>query len=176
MLVECVIHAILAANLGPCRAGEWEICEPLLPSLKPGMLCMADRGFNGHEHWRLAQATGAQLLWRCSTNRVLPRQKELPDGSYLSVIEPSGVSRAQAREQAITVRVIEYKLPGLADAQPSYRLLSTLLDPAEAPALELAALAPHRCARAACVPSCRCPDAGCCAAWTCTSQRRTRRL
>lgn len=140
VLVECITHALLAANLGPYRTGEWEICEPLLPSLGPDMLCMADRGFMGHEHWRLAKATGAQLLWRCPTGRVLPRLEELPDGSYLSVIEPSGVSRAQAREQAITVRVIEYKLPGLVDAQPSYRLLSTLLDPVDAPALELAAL------------------------------------
>ena len=38
------------------------------------------------------------------------------------------------------MRVIEYALPGLADAQPRYRLLTTLLDPSEAPALELAAL------------------------------------
>jgi Insertion element 4 transposase N-terminal/Transposase DDE domain len=140
VLVECITHAILAANLGPYRAGEWEICEPLLTSLKPGMLCMADRGFDGHERWRQAQATGAQLLWRCSTNRVLPRNKELADGSYLSAIVPSGVHRAQAREQAIVVRVIEYALPGLADAQPCYRLLTTLLDPTQAPALELAAL------------------------------------
>lgn len=140
VLVECVTHAILAANLGPYRSSEWEICQPLLASLKPGMLCMADRGFNGHEYWRQAQATGAQLLWRCSTNRVLPRNQELPDGSYLSVVMPSGVSRARAQEQAIVVRVIEYALPGLADAQPRYRLLTTLLDPAQAPALELAAL------------------------------------
>ena len=140
VLVECVTHAILAANLGAYRASEWEICEPLLRTLKPGMLCMADRGFDGHEHWRLAQATGAQLLWRCANNRILPRQQELSDGSYLSVIVPSRVRRAQAREQAITVRVIEYALPGLDDAQPRYRLLTTMLDPAQAPALELAAL------------------------------------
>ena len=140
VLVECVTHAIMAANLGPYRAGEWEICKPLLATLGPGMLCLADRGFNGYEHWQQAQATGAELLWRCAANRVLPRNEELPDGSYLSVIAPSGVSRAQARRQAVVVRVIEYALPGLPDAQPRYRLLSTLLDPRQAPALELAAL------------------------------------
>ena len=140
VLVECVTHAILAANVGPYRASEWEVCKPLLTSLQPGMLCMADRGFSGHEYWRLAQATGAQLLWRCSNNRVLPRHKELPDGSYLSAITPTGVSRAQAKAAAIVVRVIEYARPGLADAQARYRLLTTLLDPDEAPALELAAL------------------------------------
>jgi len=36
--------------------------------------------------------------------------------------------------------VIEYRLPGLPDAQPIYRLISTLLDWTAAPAQELAAL------------------------------------
>jgi Insertion element 4 transposase N-terminal/Transposase DDE domain len=140
VLVECVTHGILAANLGPYAAGEWAVCKPLLSALKPDMLCMADRGFNGFEYWRLARQTGAQLLWRCAINRLLPRLQELPDGSYLSTIMPTGVGKALAKEQAITVRVIEYALPGLPDAQSSYRLMTSLLDPKEAPALELAAL------------------------------------
>ena len=140
VLVECATHAILAANLGPYRTGEWEVCKPLLAAMGPDMLCMADRGFNGFEHWCQARQTGADLLWRCASNRVLPRHTELADGSYLSVIAPSGVTRAQAREQAVVVRVIEYCLPGLPDSQPRYRLLTSLLDPEQAPALELAAL------------------------------------
>lgn len=40
----------------------------------------------------------------------------------------------------MTVRVIEYALPGDAQAQPRYRLLTTLLDPKVAPLLDLAAL------------------------------------
>ena len=140
VLVECITHAILGADLGAYRTPEWEVCKSLLGALKPGMLCMADRGFNGFEHWRQARQTGADLLWRCASNRVLPRNEELPDGSYLSVIAPTGVSRAQAREQAIVVRVIEYTLPGMPDAQARYRLLSSLLEPRQAPALELAAV------------------------------------
>ena len=140
ILVECATHAILGANLGPYRSGEWELCAPLLERLAPGMLCMADRGFNGFEHWRQAQATGADLLWRCSDTRQLPVQTLLEDGSYLSVISPAGVSRAQAREQAVAVRVIEYAMPGDGEAQPRYRLLTTLLDASVAPAMELAAL------------------------------------
>jgi Transposase DDE domain len=38
------------------------------------------------------------------------------------------------------VRVIEYALPGLDDAQRRYRLMTTLLDPQTTPALEVAAL------------------------------------
>lgn len=140
VLVECATHAVLDASLGPFRAGEWSLCAELLPRLQPGMLCMADRGFNGFEQWRDARATGAELLWRCSSTRKLPAQQLLPDGSFLSVIRPTGVGRAEATEQAITVRVIEYAMPGVDDGQSRYRLLTTLLDPQLAPAMELAAL------------------------------------
>ena len=140
VLVECATHAIFAANLGPYRASEWEICEPLLKALRPGMLCLAERGFNGYEYWRQAQATGAQLLWRCAINRQLPVHQALDDGSYLSAIYPPGKGRRAGSAEAIPVRVIEYALPGLPDAQPRYRLLTTLLDPLAAPALELATL------------------------------------
>ena len=37
------------------------------------------------------------------------------------------------------VRVIEYRLTGLPKAEPLYRLITTLLDPVAAPAVELAA-------------------------------------
>lgn len=140
VLVECATHAIFAANLGPYRVGEWEICQPLLKRLEPGMLCLADRGFNGYEHWRQAQATGAHLLWRCVANRQLPVRQVLDDGSYLSAIYPPRKGRRAGAPEAIAVRVIEYALPGLPDAQPRYRLLTTLLDPVKAPALELATL------------------------------------
>lgn len=140
VLVECATHAIFAANLGPYRASEWELCQPLLKRLQPGMLCLADRGFNGCEYWRQAQATGAQLLWRCAANRQLPVRQALGDGSYLSAISPTKKGRGAGAAEAIAVRVIEYALPGLPDAQPRYRLLTTLLDPVVAPALELAAL------------------------------------
>jgi hypothetical protein len=140
VLVECATHAIFAANLGPYRASEWEICEPLLKGLQPGMLCLADRGFNGCEYWRQAQATGAQLLWRCAANRQLPVRRALSDGSYLSALYPTKQGRRAGAAEAIAVRVIEYALPGLPDAQPRYRLLTTLLDPLVAPALELAGL------------------------------------
>jgi IS4 transposase len=140
VLVECSTHAIFAANLGPYRASEWEVCQPLLKRLQPGMLCLADRGFNGCEYWRQAQATGAQLLWRCAANRQLPVRQALSDGSYLSALSPTKKGRRAGAAEAIAVRVIEYALPDLPDAQPRYRLLTTLLDPVVAPALELAAL------------------------------------
>ena len=143
VLAECATHAILGASLGPYRTPEWDLCKPLLARLTPQMLCLADRGFNGYVHWQAAQATGAQLLWRCRINRQLPVVKALADGSYLSVIYPDTKSR-RTRVGEISVRVIEYSLPGVtgsaSPAQERYRLLTTLLDPAQAPALELAAV------------------------------------
>jgi len=46
--------------------GDWDVCKPLLAALRPDMLCLADRGFNGLEHWRDASQTGAKLWWRCA--------------------------------------------------------------------------------------------------------------
>jgi hypothetical protein len=140
ILAECATHAVLGANLGEYRSGEWELCKPLLARLKPGMLCMADRGFNGFEHWEQASATGAHLLWRCGVNRNLPVEQRLEDGSYLSTIRPTGVSVAEARARAITVRVIDYTLPNVPDSESHYRLITTLLDATTAPAMELAEL------------------------------------
>lgn len=139
VLVECATHAIIGANLGPYRSAEWDICAPLLSRLNPDMLCLADRGFNGYAHWKAASDTGAQLLWRCVANRQLPVVKSLADGSYLSVIHPDAKSR-RTRNGEIIVRVIEYSLPGVPDGQAHYRLITTLLDPERAPALELATL------------------------------------
>ena len=38
------------------------------------------------------------------------------------------------------MRVVEYRLDGIAEAEPLYRLVTTIHDPAQAPAAELAAL------------------------------------
>jgi hypothetical protein len=140
VLVECTTHAVLDANMGAYRDSEWQVCQPMLRSLKPGMLCLADRGFKAYEYWRQAKQTGAQLLWRLRNDRQLPVHRELADGSYLSVIYPPGKGRRAGAAEAIPVRVIEYELPGLPDGQARYRLLTTLLDPTVAPAMELAAL------------------------------------
>ena len=140
ILVECATHAIVGANIGAYREAEWSICKPLLSRLDATMLCLADRGFNGYEHWCSAKTTGAQLLWRCAANRQLPVIKVLSDGSFISEIRPSKSVRRLDKSAVQTVRVIEYSLPDTAGDQTRYRLLTTLLDPMQAPALELAAL------------------------------------
>ncbi len=103
------------------------------------MMCLADRQFFGFELWRHAQQNGADLLWRIKQNLRLASDKRLPDGSYLSQIFPSERDRRH-KTNAATVRVIDYRLDGVADAEPLYRLVTTILDHKAAPANELAAL------------------------------------
>ena len=142
VLVECASPAILGAEIGPYRLSERTLCEPLLDKLTAGMLCLADRGFDSYAHWKRAGRQGAALLWRCKATRQLPVVKTLADGSYLSVIYPAAPSKKNRphRAGAITLRVIDYRLPGTVHGQTRYRLITTLLDPASAPALELATL------------------------------------
>ena len=46
-LVECGTHAIFDAEIGACTTGEVALSRQLVGRLRPGMLCVADRGFYG---------------------------------------------------------------------------------------------------------------------------------
>jgi IS4 transposase len=125
--------------MSPYATGENTLAKEVLGALDSGMLCLADRGFFGYEMWHQARATKATLLWRIKNNAVLACDERLADGSYLSRIYPSEKDRRH-QTNAIHVRVIEYRLEGVADAEPIYRLITSMLDPKQGPAQELAAL------------------------------------
>lgn len=122
-----------------CSTSEIALAKEVLPSLRAGMLGLADRNFFGYGTWNSARANGADLLWRVKKNARLKREQSLPDGSYLSHIYPSDADRRR-KTHGVQVRVIEYCLDGVADAEPIYRLLTTVLDHEMAPADEMAAL------------------------------------
>jgi hypothetical protein len=143
-LAECGTHALTAVAVGACASGETVLARDLLPSLGEGMLVLADRNFYGFELWTEAAGTGAQLLWRVRAGLILPPRERLADGSYLSRLRKRVAGHY--RDTDVMVRVIDYGLddPGRPQAEPRYRLVTTLLDPAAAPAAELAALYPQR--------------------------------
>jgi hypothetical protein len=138
-LGECGTHAIFAAALGPLAVHETELAQRLFTHLGAGMLMIADRGFAGFDLWRAAAANGADLLWRVKNSAVLPVVEQLADGSYLSRIYAARDKNRHA--DPATVRVIEYTLAGSATV---YRLITTILDPVQAPAEDLAALYAQR--------------------------------
>jgi hypothetical protein len=138
-LVENGTHVLFGSRMADYATSEIALAKTVLPGLRKGMLCLADRGFFGFEMWKQAVATGADLLWRLRKNIVLPCEKRLPDGSYLSRIYPTQQDQRRARN-GVVVRVIEYRLEGVEGAEPLYRLATTIPDHELAPAAELAAL------------------------------------
>jgi hypothetical protein len=138
-LVENGTHVLFGSQMDGCRTGEITLAKAVLPSLKKGMLCLADRNFFGFELWQLARGTGADLLWRMKKNMRMASEKPLPDGSYLSHVYPSEWDWRH-QTNGVVLRVIDYRLEGIEGAEPIYRLATTILDPGKAPAEELAAL------------------------------------
>jgi hypothetical protein len=123
-LLENGTHVLLGGRMGSYATGEITLAKAVVPQLKPGMLCLADRfffGFTLRKHLRLEV------------------HERLSDGSYLSTIYPSEKD-ARHKTKGVRVRVIDYQLQGIPDAEPIYRLVTTILDPLRAPAEELAAL------------------------------------
>jgi hypothetical protein len=140
-LAECGTHAMFAAQIGPLSTGEPAMIEQLLPAVEPGMLLLADRGIFSYALWREASGTGADLLWRIRTDRLGPQPEfvdDLPDGSWLAELRRS-TGAAERAKPAMPVRVIDYTIEDGRDHPGRYRLFTTILDPAEASATELAA-------------------------------------
>jgi len=138
-LVENGTHVLFGSQIGAYDAGELALAKTALAWLRKGMLCLADRQFFGFEFWQQARFTGADLLWRIKKNLRLACEQRLADGSYRSRIYPSERDWRH-KTNGVVVRVMDYRLAGVARAEPVYRLLTSILDPERAPAKELAAL------------------------------------
>ncbi len=138
-LVENGSHVLFGSTWGPYRSGESTLAAAVWPRLEAGMLCLADRGFYSFRAWHQAREHGAALLWRLKANGALPVNQRLPDGSYLTTLYASQRDRQRQRHGTVA-RVIECQLATLPDAEPVYRLLTTVLEWERAPAAELAAL------------------------------------
>lgn len=138
-LAEVGTRVLFAGKMAEYGVSEIAIARDVINKLKPDMLCIADRGFFSQDLWRQARKTGADLLWRVRSGIKLPIQTVLEDGSYLSYLEP--YRSKKLTESTIPVRVIEYSLeeaPG--QENMAYRIVTSILDPKEAPADDMARL------------------------------------
>ena len=149
-LGECGTHAIVAARLAAWRTSERALAGDLLSELGPGMLVIADRGFYSWQLWQAAAATGADLLWRMQSGPNLPVVRAFPDGSYESFLLDPKVRGRRANQRhrgsanieepsGIPVRVIEYEVTEREGRGEIFCLITTIMDPQEATAAELAA-------------------------------------
>jgi hypothetical protein len=137
-LQECGTHAIVDAGFWPCRPNEQVGAYRLLRSLTAQMLVMLDSGFHGYPFLHAVDATGAKLLARLPSEDEPEIITTLDDGTMLARMRPSDKT---LRKQAapLLVRIIEYtfKDPPWPGYGHSHRLVTTLLDPAQAPAIML---------------------------------------
>ena len=138
-LVENGTHVLFGSRVGAYTMGEQHLAYEVVEALSAGMLCLGDRNFFSYSLWKHAHESGADLLWRVKKSLLLPCERTLTDGSYLSRIYPTAKDRRRQRH-GLRVRVIEYRLQGALGAETPYRLLTTVLDDQRAPASDLAAL------------------------------------
>lgn len=138
-LVETGTHLIFAAEMDGFTTTEYALAQRLLSRVDASMLILADRLHAGFPFLSAVAATGAKFLVRIRKDVTLPVQERLPDGTYCSRI--FGWKDRGHRDEGLRVRVIDYKItPG----NEAFRLVTTLMDPAIAPAASLAALYPQR--------------------------------
>lgn len=137
-LAEAGTHAIVDAGFWPIETSERVGGLRLLRSIEAGMLLMWDRGFHAYDMVKATLKRGAQVLGRLPAHVKPIIIRSLPDGSELARLLPSDYRRRSSGDHQV-VRLITYTLT---DEQRSgylerHRLITTLLDPVAAPALDL---------------------------------------
>jgi hypothetical protein len=137
--------SLLGAAIGRYTDAEQPLAADLLGCFGPGMVVLADRKFLSWSLARAFLATGAHILWRASASFTLKPVKALADGTYLAELKPP----RKKDGLPVTVRVIEYTVhttaeDGAEESSEVFCLVTSLLDPEEYPALDLACCYPRR--------------------------------
>jgi hypothetical protein len=144
VLLELGLHNPLAAQVGCRGESEVALARRLVGSLTKGMLLLADRLTGGGillwELYTRSQAVGSHFLVRVNQRTKVQVIKRLPDGSRLVSVTIRNPEHPHQVLATLTLREIRVTVsrPGWRSTQ--LRLWTTLLDPASAPALELARL------------------------------------
>jgi hypothetical protein len=140
-LCETGTHAVQDVVIRPCNSGEKRPARWLLGQVPAGDLLLWDSGFYSYKLLAQAMDQGVQVLGPVPAGVVLRPIKRLSDGSYLAKIYPSQYARQKDRDGRI-VRILEYTFddPARPGHGERHRLVTTLLDENEYPALELIGL------------------------------------
>ena len=148
VLVECGTRLPLACALGRNDTYEPGLFDQIAPTLDKDMLMLADRAYFDYLRWKTCAARAGGLLWRVKSSLILKPIEAFADGSYLARIRPSSKLTRKGlcqKGESLIVRVIEYR-PLFEDGTEgdTVRLITTVLDPAQALADELAQLYTER--------------------------------
>lgn len=140
-LVECGTHTSVDAGFWPLHTHERVGGRRLLRALTPDMVLRWDAGFHSYDQLAAVRARGAHLLGRLPATVKPHLVKTLPDGSELVRLLGRDKHCRPTSEQML-VRLVRYTVTDsrLVGFGETHRVVTTLLDPQLAPALELAAL------------------------------------
>jgi hypothetical protein len=148
VLMECGTRLPLACATGRNDAYEPGLFDQIAAFLKKNMLMLADRAYFDYLRWKTCAARAGALVWRVKSPLILKPIKTFADGSYLARIRPSSKLTRKGlcrKDESLNARVIEYR-PLFEDGTEGdiVRLITTLLEPAQAHAEELARLYTER--------------------------------
>jgi hypothetical protein len=132
-LVECGTHAICAAGVWPCLASVHRAARRLVAEVTADMLVLWDAGLHSFALATAVRDCHAHLLGRVPAGQTFEPVQALADGSLLARFYAAPPSRRTAQTAFLLVRVVTYTID---DGAPQ-RLMTTLLDPAAAPAQDL---------------------------------------
>jgi hypothetical protein len=137
-LAECGTHAIVDAGFWPIHTSERKGAFRMLRSVKDGMLVMVDAGLYAFDLVQAIVQRKSDVLARLPSHVQAKPVQLLADGSYLARIYPSERRRRRHGEHLL-VRVIEYTFddPGRSGYGQRHRLVTTLMESAACPALDL---------------------------------------
>jgi hypothetical protein len=145
LLVECGSHAAVGLALSRYDESEVHGAHHLLEHVGPQMLVMVDAGITSGgflEQLRDRRAHGLVAL-EAGVWEHLAQQRRLSDGSVLAKVVPKRAKECKyPLQREMWVRILSYRITDerLGEKGKVYRLVTTLLNPRVAPALELIAL------------------------------------
>ncbi len=145
LLAECGPHAVVGLEIERYDVSEVHGAHRLLEQIGPNMLVMVDAGITSGgfiEHVREQRAHVLGAL-EAGVWEHLSHQRRLADGSVLAWVGPTRPGHAHYPvRRGMWVRIISYRVTDERLGEPGkvYRLVTTLLNPRVAPALELIAL------------------------------------
>jgi len=144
-LAECGSHAVVGLSIDRYDVSEVHGAHHLLEEVGPNMLVMVDAGITSGGFLEHARKQRAHVLGALEAGvwEHLGHQRRLADGSVLAWVGPTRPGHAHYPvRQGMWVRILSYRLTDARLGEPGqvYRLVTTLLNPRLAPALELIAL------------------------------------
>src|SRR5436309_428897 len=148
VLLELGLHNPLAAAIGRKGESEWALAQRLLAQLPKHALLLGDRLYGVIAFARVAQQAcrrvGSHFLLRASRT-VKPRGiRRLADGTRLVGLAVRSSNTRSRVIEWIEVREIRVRVGRTGHRSHELRLWTSLIDPAAAPALELARVYAHR--------------------------------